>query len=492
MTQPVILLESRGLVKTFGAVQATNNVSLNINAGEIHGLIGPNGAGKTTLIQLLCGAIMPDQGTLYIGGTNITKLPIHKRVVYGISRSFQISNIFNNLSIIENLLLAVQANAGSSFKFWQKRDNESALHNRAQELANRCYIQSSFLNRKAGTLPHGEKRKLEFALTLASNPKVLLLDEPMAGMGPDETVLLTELINSLRGQYGILLVEHDMDAVFKLADRISVLVAGQIIASDVPGQIKKIPMLYRLIWATALGQGLNMLLTAQSVSSGYGSGQVLFNIDLNIKKGQVVSLLGRNGMGKTTLLRCLFGLLPLQGGQIEFAGQKISGWQPDKIARAGMAIVPEGRQCFPNLTVREHLTAFVASRNPDTTYIWTPDRIFELFPRLAERAANMGNQLSGGEQQMLAIGRALVTNPKLLILDEATEGLAPRVRDEIWQCLDQLRASGQTILVVDKYVDKLLGIADHHIIIERGQVVWQGDSVTLEQNQDLWTRYLGV
>lgn len=235
-----------------------------------------------------------------------------------------------------------------------------------------------------------------------------------------------------------------------------------------------------------------MLLTAQSVSSGYGSGQVLFNIDLNIKKGQVVSLLGRNGMGKTTLLRCLFGLLPLQGGQIEFAGQKISGWQPDKIARAGMAIVPEGRQCFPNLTVREHLTAFVASRNPDTTYIWTPDRIFELFPRLAERAANMGNQLSGGEQQMLAIGRALVTNPKLLILDEATEGLAPRVRDEIWQCLDQLRASGQTILVVDKYVDKLLGIADHHIIIERGQVVWQGDSVTLEQNQDLWTRYLGV
>lgn len=255
MTQPVILLESRGLVKTFGAVQATNNVSLNINAGEIHGLIGPNGAGKTTLIQLLCGAIMPDQGTLYIGGTNITKLPIHKRVVYGISRSFQISNIFNNLSIIENLLLAVQANAGSSFKFWQKRDNESALHNRAQELANRCYIQSSFLNRKAGTLPHGEKRKLEFALTLASNPKVLLLDEPMAGMGPDETVLLTELINSLRGQYGILLVEHDMDAVFKLADRISVLVAGQIIASDVPGQIKKNPDVIQAYLGDSAGAG---------------------------------------------------------------------------------------------------------------------------------------------------------------------------------------------------------------------------------------------
>jgi branched-chain amino acid transport system ATP-binding protein len=234
------------------------------------------------------------------------------------------------------------------------------------------------------------------------------------------------------------------------------------------------------------------MLTIESAKSGYGASQVLFGVDLQIGAGQVVTLLGRNGMGKTTLLRTLFGQLPLRGGKIQFAGQDISGWSPDRIARAGMAIVPEGRQCFPNLTVREHLTAFVAARNPDIGAPWTPERVFELFPRLHERARNMGNQLSGGEQQMLAIGRALVTNPRLLILDEATEGLAPKIREEIWNCLARLRQAGQTILVIDKYVERLLSLADRHVILERGKVVWTGDSPALDADRGLWERYLGV
>jgi branched-chain amino acid transport system ATP-binding protein len=235
-----------------------------------------------------------------------------------------------------------------------------------------------------------------------------------------------------------------------------------------------------------------MMLTIESAKSGYGASQVLFGVDLQIGAGQVVTLLGRNGMGKTTLLRTLFGQLPLRGGKIQFAGQDISGWSPDRIARVGMAIVPEGRQCFPNLTVREHLTAFVASRNPDIGEPWTPERVFELFPRLHERARNMGNQLSGGEQQMLAIGRALVTNPRLLILDEATEGLAPKIREEIWNCLARLRQAGQTIRVIDKYVERLLSLADRHVILERGKVVWTGDSQALDADRGLWERYLGV
>ncbi|WP_088156432.1 ABC transporter ATP-binding protein [Achromobacter xylosoxidans] len=234
------------------------------------------------------------------------------------------------------------------------------------------------------------------------------------------------------------------------------------------------------------------MLTIESAKSGYGASQVLFGVDLQIGAGQVVTLLGRNGMGKTTLLRTLFGQLPLRGGKIQFAGQDISGWSPDRIARVGMAIVPEGRQCFPNLTVREHLTAFVAARNPDIGESWTPERVFELFPRLQERARNMGNQLSGGEQQMLAIGRALVTNPRLLILDEATEGLAPKIREEIWNCLARLRQAGQTILVIDKYVERLLSLADRHVILERGKVVWTGDSQALDADRGLWERYLGV
>lgn len=234
------------------------------------------------------------------------------------------------------------------------------------------------------------------------------------------------------------------------------------------------------------------MLHAHHIQSGYGLSQVLFDVSLEIQRGEVLALLGRNGMGKSTLVRTLFGQLPLSAGTLSFEGQDIAGWASDRIARLGLAIVPEGRQCFPNLTVREHLTAFSAHRNPDIRQAWDVERVFEMFPRLRERARNMGNQLSGGEQQMLAIGRALVTNPKLLILDEATEGLAPLVREEIWQCLARLRESGQTILVIDKYVERLLKLADRHVILERGAVVWKGSSAELDADRRLWTRYLGV
>lgn len=234
------------------------------------------------------------------------------------------------------------------------------------------------------------------------------------------------------------------------------------------------------------------MLHAHHLQSGYGQSQVLFDVSLEIQRGEVVALLGRNGMGKSTLVRTLFGQLPLTAGTLSFEGESIAGWTSDRIARLGLAIVPEGRQCFPNLTVQEHLTAFAAQRNPEITAPWDVEKVFEIFPRLRERARNMGNQLSGGEQQMLAIGRALVTNPKLLVLDEATEGLAPLVREEIWQCLARLRESGQTILVIDKYVERLLKLADRHVILERGTVVWQGSSAELDAQRDLWTRYLGV
>jgi branched-chain amino acid transport system ATP-binding protein len=234
------------------------------------------------------------------------------------------------------------------------------------------------------------------------------------------------------------------------------------------------------------------MLRAQNIQSGYGLSQVLFDVSLEITTGEVVALLGRNGMGKSTLVRTIFGQLPLQAGRLSFGGEDISGWTPDRIARLGLAIVPEGRQCFPNLSVREHLTAFAARRNAVANQHWDLERVFEMFPRLRERQSNMGNQLSGGEQQMLAIGRALVTNPRLLILDEATEGLAPLVREEIWQCLARLREAGQTILVIDKYVERLIKLADRHIILERGRIVWQGSSAALDADRALWTRYLGV
>lgn len=237
------------------------------------------------------------------------------------------------------------------------------------------------------------------------------------------------------------------------------------------------------------------LLQIEGLQVAYGQSQVLFGLELQLVEGEVATLLGRNGMGKSTTLRCVCGLTPapkgILAGDIRFDGEQITGWTADRIARAGIALVPEGRQIFPNLSVRENLMAFAANRR-GVAGPWTLARVLELFPRLAERLENMGNQLSGGEQQMLAIGRALMTNPRLLILDEATEGLAPLVREEIWNCLACLRESGQTTLVIDKYVERLIRLADRHTIIERGRVVWQGASAELDADHGIWHRYLGV
>lgn len=210
------------------------------------------------------------------------------------------------------------------------------------------------------------------------------------------------------------------------------------------------------------------LLEVRNIEAGYGASQVLFGVSLTIEPHQVVSLMGRNGMGKSTTIKCITGALPVRKGQILFEGEDITNWPADAIARRGIALVPEGRMCFPNLTVKEHLIAF--ARKPDRSQetAWDLQRIYELFPRLKEREHHMGNQLSGGEQQMLAIGRALSTNPKLLILDEATEGLAPVVREEIWKCLNKLKYKGYSILLIDKYIDKIINISTNIFEIKNG------------------------
>ena len=233
------------------------------------------------------------------------------------------------------------------------------------------------------------------------------------------------------------------------------------------------------------------MLRLDRVEAGYGSAQVLFGVSFSVNAGACVSLMGRNGMGKTTTVRAIMGQLPLQGGRITRFGMDDSGRDPFELARAGIGLVPEGRQIFTNLSVRENLaTFFRPARDGDT--IWTMDSVLDLFPRLRERLGHSGNNLSGGEQQMLAIGRALMTNPRLLVLDEATEGLAPIIRQQIWECLAMLKHAGQSILVIDKNITALARLADHHCILEKGRVVWQGDSAALTADPDLTSRYLGV
>ncbi len=233
------------------------------------------------------------------------------------------------------------------------------------------------------------------------------------------------------------------------------------------------------------------MLRVRELAAFYGASQALFGMELAVDAGEVVTLMGRNGMGKTTTVNAIMGLLPARRGVVEFEGTRVDHLPSFRIARLGLGLVPEGRQIFPNLSVRENLLASAANRtsrgNP-----WTLARAYNFFPRLAERQRNMGNQLSGGEQQMLAIGRALMTNPKLLILDEATEGLAPLIRQEIWSCLGRLKREGQAILVIDKNVGTLIGLADRHHVVEKGRVVWTGTSDALARDSELQHRYLGV
>jgi branched-chain amino acid transport system ATP-binding protein len=233
------------------------------------------------------------------------------------------------------------------------------------------------------------------------------------------------------------------------------------------------------------------LLEVSNIETSYGQSRVLFGISFAIAPGEMVSLMGRNGMGKTTTVRSIMGLTRAAAGSIRFAGEDIRDLPAYRVAKLGIGLVPEGRQVFPNLTTRENLVATAANRTA-AGEPWTLDKVLALFPRLASRAGTMANLLSGGEQQMLAIGRALMTNPRLLILDEATEGLAPLIRDEIWRCLQSLRASGQSILVIDKNVQALTRVADRHTIIERGRVVWTGNSRDLASAIDIQHRYLGI
>lgn len=243
---------------------------------------------------------------------------------------------------------------------------------------------------------------------------------------------------------------------------------------------------------------MTALLSVRGVSAGYGRTPVLFGVNLQVSRGQIVGLLGRNGMGKTTLVRCVLGLIAPSAGAIEFDAAAITGVATHRIAHRGIALVPEGRQIFGNLSVEEHLSAFArgaaraAQSAAGSAQAWTPARLFELFPRLAQRRSHLGSQLSGGEQQMLAIARALVTNPQLLILDEATEGLAPLVREEIWRILATLRDAGHAMLVIDKYVQRLIAIADRHVILEKGRVVWSGSSAELDADRGVWARHLGL
>jgi branched-chain amino acid transport system ATP-binding protein len=498
--RPILMVQ--GLTKRFGSLVTANDIVLDVYPFRLHSLIGPNGAGKTTFFNMLSGTIAPYAGTIRFEERDITRLPTHVRARLGIGRSFQILSVFPHLTVFENVRIAVRVKQASpTVRQFLRFLLADAHADAAANLRVWSLLQAVGLEDQAASLcanlPHGAKRLLEIAITLATNARLLLLDEPLAGLAEADREVVAALIRRLADTHAVLLIEHDIDRVLKLSDRITVLHQGRLIADGNPVEVAANSEVVRAYLGAAGAREREQVLAVASITSakdllrveglsvGYGGGTVLSGIEFCVREGEAVALLGRNGVGKTTLLRAITGTLRPQAGRIAFAGADITRRPTYEINRAGIALVPEGRRLFPNLTVIENLR--LASRRGGISL----GEVFDLFPRLRERQRAKAETLSGGERQMVAIARALVMPSKLILLDEPLEGLAPAIVKEVVDALVRLR--GQVAMViVEHHAETVLSITSQAYVLVSGQVAYAGPAGTLEQDHGLQARLLGV
>jgi len=489
------LLEVRGLTRRFGALAAVDGASFQVRRGELRSIIGPNGAGKTTLFNLLTGLLPADGGEARVRGTAITTLLPHRIVALGVSRSFQIISVFHALTVFENVRIAAQAKHRCRFAMLADSRSFADLNDEALRL-----LAAVGLADKAGALAanlsHGDQRLLEIALALATRPELLLLDEPLAGLAAHERVRVADLIRTLHRSLTIVLIDHDIDQVLALSDRITVLHQGRVIAEGGPAEIQQnadvqTAYLGHLKLAAAAGAagapaGGEPLLRVEGVDAFYGKSHVLHGVSLDVFPGELVALLGRNGAGKTTTLAAITGVVPPRRGRVVYRGAELAGRPPEAIARLGIGLVPQGRRIFPNLSVLENLQI---ARRGDRGF--TLERVFATFPPLQALRGARGATLSGGELQLLAIARALMGNVDALLLDEPFEGLAPAIVEVVWNVLREIKG-GTTILLVEQNADLALALADRAYVISNGSIVWSGAAPALHADEALRLRLLGV
>jgi branched-chain amino acid transport system ATP-binding protein len=489
-----VVLACRNVAKRFGGLAAVAGADLEVRARRLQALIGPNGAGKTTLFNVISGMYPPDAGEITLQGGQVGGLPADRLVARGIARSFQITNLFPGLTVRENIRLGIQATNPGRFDLWRAADDHEVVNDQTRALIEFLGLKG-LEPARVDQLSYGGQRLLEIGVALTARPRILLLDEPLAGLAAAERERIVGLIRRLATEMAVILVEHDIDRVFAFADQITVMSEGKVLVAGPPDVVRSDPEVQRVY----LGAGREALVRAkpvpktgapgepilqiEGINTYYGKSHILHDVALEVREGEAVALLGRNGAGKSSTIKSIMGLIPPRSGRIRFQGEEIQGRPPEAIARLGIGLVPQGRRLFPNLTVDENLAMGGLRRQSGPGVHWDRERIFAYFPRVRERLSSKADVLSGGERQMVAIARALAGNVKLLLLDEPFEGLAPAVTEEIFRTLDALRHE-TPILIIEHDLDLVLALADRAYVLDRGQITHEGPAEPLLSDLD--------
>ncbi|NYT38616.1 ATP-binding cassette domain-containing protein [Allopusillimonas soli] len=538
------LLHVRGLARDFDGNRAVDGVGFELDAGEMVALIGPNGAGKSTLFNMLGGQLAATAGSVQFDGHELMGMAPHRIARLGIGHSFQVAATFTSLTVSENLQAALLAHRGRIWSCWRRAS--SLYRSEALDLLEEVGMRDQAA-RPCSELAYGDVKRLELAMSLAGAPRLLLMDEPTAGMGAAERDALMKRVKALARErtMAVLFTEHSMDVVFGYADRILVLARGRLIAQGDAAQVRSDPQVRKVYFGTGTtfqdddtrpaltpaapsnrteaeacapraatvhsdpqagaGAGLREeergataltpLLAVRGLNAWYGAAHILRDIDLQAERGEVVALMGRNGAGKSTTFKAIMGLIPAREGGIHLLGRNIARCQPHEIARLGLGYVPEDRRIFTELTVVENL--LTGRRKPERdaqaghgATDWAVEDVFALFPHLAALARRRAGALSGGEQQMLTVARTLMGNPRLLLLDEPSEGVAPVIVEQMADMILSLKRRGVSILLSEQNLHFARLVSDRAYVLEKGVIRFQGSMAALAGNQSVRQAYL--
>eukprot|EP01133_Synstelium_polycarpum_P009096 gene9096-10664_t len=417
-------------------------------------VIGPNGAGKTTVLDLICGKTRATSGSIQFDGQELTKMREYNIVRAGVGRKFQNPSIYENLTVFENLEMSYPAGRKVWGALFFKRNAQVIA--RVEEVAREIFL-GDLLQQQADLLSHGQKQWLEIGMLLMQDPELLMLDEPVAGMSVNERVQTAELLKRISQGRSVLVIEHDMEFVKSIAHKVTVLHQGKVLAEGSMESVQSNPKVIE-----------SGMFKIDKLSCGYGQSQILHDLELDVAKREIVAVMGRNGMGKTTLFKSLMGILPQWQGQVSVDGHDVSALETHERVERGIAYVPQGRMIFPSMSVLENIQTGL----PAAARGRVPEDLYALFPVLYDMRSRKGGNLSGGQQQQLAIARALATNPKVLLLDEPTEGIQPSIIKDIARTLKEIRnLRDLTIVVSEQVLSFTLEIADRFLVIEKGRFV---------------------